>query len=420
MPPDILNTLIARDHPAAQNGDTAAFGRLVSATQRMVASVALAVTRDVQSSGDNAQDTVLTAWPRLPQLGGPGGFLPWQRQVARNRAIAAELRLLLCAGLLALLPGCVESVDGEPVVGIPGESLPEAPAAEEVASLPGGQRGGGRPYEIVGSEVWDVPDPVSGRDYQVFVAVPPSYAENPGRRYPVLYVTDADYAFPVVRQIGRRLNGNGPKVDEFILVGLSYARGEDAMASRRRDYTPTPNGAADAPSGSIHGMGDAYRAYLRDQVLPFIAGRYRTDEGNRNFLGHSYGGLLGTQILFTEPGLFHGYILGSPSYWYDAHYMARMEADYAASSNDLPARVYLYVGQYEDMKPGDPRYATRHNMVTDARRMATSLRARNYPSLQLHLDVLPDEDHLTVAPGGFSRGLKHLLGTDRRRAPGIQ
>ncbi len=39
--------------------------------------------------------------------------------------------------------------------------------------------------------------------------------------------------------------------------------------------------------------------------------------GQSLFLGHSYGALLGTQILFTEPGMFNGYVLGSPSLWYD-------------------------------------------------------------------------------------------------------
>ena len=87
MTPDVLNTLIERDLPAARNGDTVAYGRLVSATQRMVASVALAITRDLQTSEDIAQDTFLTAWQRIGQLGSAGSFLPWLRQVARNRAI---------------------------------------------------------------------------------------------------------------------------------------------------------------------------------------------------------------------------------------------------------------------------------------------------------------------------------------------
>lgn len=87
MTPDILNTLIERDLPAAQGGDTVAYGRLVAATQRMVASVALAITRDLQASEDIAQETFLTAWQRRGQLDNPQSFLPWLRQVARNRAI---------------------------------------------------------------------------------------------------------------------------------------------------------------------------------------------------------------------------------------------------------------------------------------------------------------------------------------------
>ena len=87
MTPDILNTLIERDLPAARKGDSVAYGRLVSATQRMVASVAMAITRDLQTSEDIAQDTFLTAWQRIGQLGSASSFLPWLRQVARNRAI---------------------------------------------------------------------------------------------------------------------------------------------------------------------------------------------------------------------------------------------------------------------------------------------------------------------------------------------
>ena len=315
---------------------------------------------------------------------------------------------LATAVLLLLLQGCapadgtaaaVEAADA------PAEVSTHAAAPPRMASALGGQRGNGAPYEVVGSEVWNVPDPVSGRDYQLFVALPASYADNPQRRYPVLYVTDADYAFPLVRQIARRLNGEGPAVEDFILVGLSYALGEDGMTSRRRDYTPIPLAAGEAPGGAVHGGGAAYAGYLRDQVIPFVAGRYRSDEQRRVFLGHSYGALLGTQILFSEPGLFSGYLLGSPSYWYGEQHMLGQEKLYAAAHADLPARVYMYVGEYEQR-----RFGKQMDMVTDARTMTQALRSRGYPSLQLQLDVLPDEDHLSVAPRGFIHGLKHLLG----------
>lgn len=163
-----------------------------------------------------------------------------------------------------------------------------APTHAQTPSTPKVQSGDGHPYEIADSEVWDVPDPVSKRGYQVFVALPPSYAKQPQRRYPVLYVTDADYAFPIIRQLGRRLNVEGPQIEEFILVGLSYGKGEDGGVSRQRDYTPTPNGPSTAPPNSIHGQAQAYQQYLRDQVKPFINARYRASPSKAIFLGHSY------------------------------------------------------------------------------------------------------------------------------------
>lgn len=284
-----------------------------------------------------------------------------------------------------------------------------APAHAQTQPVPKAQPGEGRPYEITDSEVWDLPDPVSRRGYQVFVALPPSYAREPQRRYPVLYVTDADYAFPILRQISRRLNIEGPKIEEFILVGLSYAKGEDGAVSRRRDYTPTPNGPGTAPAGAVHGQGPAYQTYLRDQVKPFIAARYRTDPARALFLGHSYGSLLGAQILFTEPGLFSGYVLGSPSLWYDKRHALELESRYAARSKDLPAKVYLYVGAFEALRKGDRRYSQTVDMVADNRALEAALRGRKYPSLNLKSVVLDDEDHLTVAPRGFTQGLKYLL-----------
>ena len=290
-----------------------------------------------------------------------------------------------------------------------GFALVTIPAKAQPQSAAKVQPGEGRPYEVADSEVWDVPDPVSGRGYQVFVALPPSYAREPQRKYPVLYVTDADYAFPIIRQIGRRLNLDGPKLEEFILVGLSYAKGEDGAASRRRDYTPTPNGPSSAPAGTVHGQGRAYQIYLRDQVKPFIAARYRVDPARALFLGHSYGSLLGAQILFTEPGLFSGYILGSPSLWYDKRHALGLEASYAAQNRDLPAKVYLYVGEYEALRRGDRRYSQSVDMVADNRTLETTLRGRKYSNLSLKSVVLDDEDHLTVAPRGFTQGLRYLL-----------
>lgn len=78
--------LIDRHLPAARSGDRRAFAALVAATQGTVASIALAIVRDVQHSEDIAQDVYLQVWGKLDELRNPDSFLPWLREVTRNRS----------------------------------------------------------------------------------------------------------------------------------------------------------------------------------------------------------------------------------------------------------------------------------------------------------------------------------------------
>lgn len=288
-------------------------------------------------------------------------------------------------------------------------AAPASTASADKRSGVPAQRGGGQPYELLGSQVFDVPDPASGIVYQAFVSLPLSYAAAPERTYPVVYVTDADYGFPVLRAIARRMNGAGPRVEEFILVGLSYGKGENPMASRRRDYTPTARGASDAPADAVHGQSLRYRDYLRDAVLPFVESRFRAAPGRRVYVGHSYGGLLGAQILLTQPAMFSGYVLGSPSFWFDRKHLLKQAPALLDRLETIDADVYIYVGEYEAQRVGDRRYQQEVDMVADNASFDAMLRARGFAGLRLQSEVLVDEDHLSVAPRGFTRGLLHTL-----------
>ncbi|MDX2176578.1 MAG: sigma-70 family RNA polymerase sigma factor [Candidatus Sumerlaeia bacterium] len=83
-----LATVREADVLAAARGDEAAFERLVAATQRLVCSIALAATRDHDASEDVAQEVYVAAWRNLPKLRNAASFLPWLRQLARQRAAA--------------------------------------------------------------------------------------------------------------------------------------------------------------------------------------------------------------------------------------------------------------------------------------------------------------------------------------------
>ncbi|KGQ19701.1 RNA polymerase ECF-type sigma factor [Lysobacter dokdonensis DS-58] len=81
-----IDQLIRLNLPAARDGDRDAYGRIVAACQNTITAIALAITRDVPSSEDIAQDAFLSAWQHLRRLHNADSFLPWLRQITRNLA----------------------------------------------------------------------------------------------------------------------------------------------------------------------------------------------------------------------------------------------------------------------------------------------------------------------------------------------
>ena len=275
------------------------------------------------------------------------------------------------------------------------------------------------PYSLANTEVRDVRASTLGRDYQVFVALPDSYATSK-RAYPVVFVVDADYAFPVVRNIASRLSRHAG-MEEAIVVGLSYARGDAAVFSRRRDYTPsTPRKHAyrsDMPGRApAFGEASAYGRYLTGEVLPFIARHYRADLKRKIFVGHSYGSLLGLQMMLDAPCSFDHYILGSPSLWFDAGVMFDREQAYAEGHKDLPASVFFGIGGLETLAPGLTRSRSEEDadMVADLREFDALLKQRGYRNLRTRLKVFADEDHASVLPIVVTHGLRAYLSTQKK------
>ncbi|WP_269531747.1 alpha/beta hydrolase [Chitinimonas sp. BJYL2] len=263
------------------------------------------------------------------------------------------------------------------------------------------------PYILSNTEVIAIPASKLGRDYEVYVSLPAAYKPQ-GKRYAVLYVPDANYGFPVVRAIADRINRHGVGLEDFILVGLSYAKGDNPADSRRRDYTPTKGQRGSQPVPGQAGESAAYLQYLKTEVFPLIEKRYAADPARRLFIGHSYGGLLGLQALFTEPTLFSHYILGSASLWFDNRYFFAAEQQYANAHKRLPAKVRMYIGSYETPGKG-PRYNKDTDMVGDQRDFVRQIQSHRYQGLDLQATVLQDEDHATLFPAMLSRGLMWAL-----------
>jgi RNA polymerase sigma factor (sigma-70 family) len=86
MGPSESEARLTDDVMAASRGDREAFARLVDATRTLVTAISVAIVRDLPLSEDVAQESYLEAWQNLGRLRNPASFLPWLRQLTRNRA----------------------------------------------------------------------------------------------------------------------------------------------------------------------------------------------------------------------------------------------------------------------------------------------------------------------------------------------
>jgi putative esterase len=99
----------------------------------------------------------------------------------------------------------------------PTAPCPPAPAAESAeASTEGAASKAAaapRRFVISRSEITEMTSEETGRQYEISVAVPESYAKEPDRRYPVVYLLDGQWDFPLFLTMagGLRYDNGNPR-----------------------------------------------------------------------------------------------------------------------------------------------------------------------------------------------------------------
>lgn len=204
------------------------------------------------------------------------------------------------------------------------------------------------------THTWMVRSRFVEQDYQLTVVLPEGY-HGSDKDYPVLYVLDADVLLPTVRDTasGYAVLQDMPDV---IVVGIGYgaARVADTFAMRTRDLTPTVDDTwyasvqtflptAPQPVGS--GGAGRFLAFLREQAIPQVQARYRTDPQDRGLLGASLGGLFALHVLVEAPALFHRLIVASPSIYWDGYVVMRRAQERAGLLRAVPGRLFLSAGE---------------------------------------------------------------------------
>ena len=240
--------------------------------------------------------------------------------------------------------------------------------------------------------------------FRLLIGLPRNYATRT-ERFPVIYLLDADFAFSLAQEIQRHTTDRGFE-KEAILIGIAYPGADTDIKTyermRTQDYTPTntPDGGYGPDMRALSGGAPKFISILSDELLPYIDANYHADPGARIIVGHSYGALFAIYAMLTRPGLFHDYLVVSPSLWYDNRAMFGMAKNYIATHKSLAAKVFYAVGAREGN--------AEQQMVPDLRAWNDLLNDAHLSGYKATMMVFDDDTHESVFPGALTRGQRVL------------
>ena len=226
-------------------------------------------------------------------------------------------------------------------------------------------------------------------DFYLYISFPDDYDKSE-KKYPVLYLLDGDVTFGTAASIARYLQF-GNTIPELIIVGIGYGtlnKSEGNMKSR--DYTISPKRGRSGTGGA-----PKFREFLKEELIPYMESTYRANPDERTISGYSLGSLFAIYTLFTEPGLFNNYIIGSPHLSWDEYRIFTVQEEAFENMDDIEAKVFISVGSEED----EEKY---FNPIDE---MVTLIDEKGYESLKMETKVFDGGTHLICPPEALVYGL---------------
>lgn len=193
---------------------------------------------------------------------------------------------------------------------------------------------------------------------------------------PVLYMPDGGVTEDFLHVAGllQVLVANGT-MRPFMLVGMQNTQ-------RRRDLTGPTESAEDRKIAPVVGGASAYRAFIRDELMPEVRRRYRTT-GETAIVGESLAGLFVVETYLLEPQLFDHYLAFDPSLWWNHGALPRQAA--ALLAKGKPGKHSLYMASSSEA-----------GIAVEVQRLSEALEKQAPPGLQWHLEKMPEESHGTI------------------------
>ncbi|GAB5399535.1 MAG: hypothetical protein Aureis2KO_11200 [Aureisphaera sp.] len=261
----------------------------------------------------------------------------------------------------------------------------------------------GSSLELPQIRVVPIKDTKTERNYELYIELPGDYAENPHKKYPVLYYTDAKWHLEILSSCQEFI------IEDVILVGISYQLDIDedlkkevgAHVSRFRDYSMREHSNPEVQAKLQLGQANNHLDFIRNDVIPYVDKTYRTDPNSRTYFGYSLSGEFGAYILMKQPDTFNNYIIGSPTVRGEIDILTEMNTQfgpYEASNKNssLNANVFIAYGSLEEER-----------VVAPMESFITLLNDRRDLGLSVYKEVM-DGNHSTAFPSTAIRSAAWL------------
>jgi uncharacterized protein len=229
---------------------------------------------------------------------------------------------------------------------------------------------------LVIGDTFTIASKALGETRRINVYLPPGYAESPGARVPVLYMPDGGMAedFLHVAGLVQVSVGNGT-MRPFLLVGIENTE-------RRRDMTGPTEDEEDKKIAPRVGGSEAFRRFLREELMPQVKERYRTTRETA-IVGESLAGLFVVETFLLEPDLFDTYLAFDPSLWWNDGKLVQGAGERLQARPKLEKTLYLASSDEKGLADVTQRFA--------------EVLGKNAPAgVHWHYERMPGEKHSTL------------------------
>jgi hypothetical protein len=239
---------------------------------------------------------------------------------------------------------------------------------------------------------------VAGENYIIQVGLPIGYSPTK-KSYPVLYVLDGDKSFGMTKEIADWLMWSN-EIKDIIVIGISYGEGTDIWWEKRaRDYTHSNDTVSAKGWFESTGGADNFLKFMKNDLFPAINKNYRTNKDSTAIMGISFGGMLSSYVLFTQPEMFNGYIIIAPPLSWNYKSIFKLETEYFRNHKELNKTVYIAYGTLDD----------KDLIINPTDEFIKNIQMRNYEGFKFTSRIFEGETHISVYPTALTNGLKTIF-----------